>query len=962
MSKPLSLLSDSSDQESEVQFTINKGYAQRYDIWRKNEELQKLKDLDKDISETSSESEEEVEPVIEKDFFKTLSLLKSNDPRIYDKNYQFFSEEPIVKKPKEKKEKPMFMKDYERELVLKRNGVLSDEEDENRTSIKPITFQEQANIKKSFKDALRDFNDDDDDDLLQVHSKTNAEKEKDENDFKQWLESEKDLSYLNKYWNDPKLNDDEKFLRDYILNKKYIVEDEITEDIGLSEDEKTMEKQELFEHKYNFRFQEPDEEFIKSYPRTIGDSLRRANTKRKQKREEYAERKKREKEQKREELKRLKALKRKEIEERFLKLKEVSGQDELNFNESDMESDFDPNKHDQKMRELFNKDYYNIEEVQKPEFNFDEEIDNEDWDHWTREQIKYENNENKDEGEEESSNAEEDEPKHDSKAEFEREMIESTMPKKKKGYKKSLFAKIVAKPKPLFDPDGKSFEDYLDEYYRMDYEDIIGDMPVRFKYRKVISNDFGLSIDEILSAKDQELNQWCSVKKTFLYRPDDQEKSDIYAYRRKAQNFEAKKKILHSVYSQPEEIAKMPAETSKTNENATKKKRKRSKKKKPAKNCEEMKDSNHDDGVLPDAEAGYSEMVDKSSHKSKRKKKSSNLSVENGELKEELDLEKLERESVLVNDNEQQNHLLNDESHKSKRKKRKKKKSENSELKEELDLEKLKRENVLVNNEQQNSVLNDESSHDDIADKILKNSLKKTKETNSFSNSAGIEEIERNQNSNKKSKKRKFDSLEVNDSFTSFSKNESVSDDSEVKDNQNNIKKNKRDITKETDSLSNEKLNNSNKTPQRNAEIKKEKTDLSYNEFSKQRNVSVSSPYARHFEGNNSFTSEPRNNQKFENNRESFGNFQRNNSFNFCPKNKHTKFNSQQPFEQKPFSQKRKFHNSNFNSDSRARISDNSEMVLNSYGKKIVSSNRRLEAFHINPKRLSGKLKYGKQK
>merc|ERR1712109_303827 len=107
---------------------------------------------------------------------------------------------------------------------------------------------------------------------------------------------------------DMEMDEGEKFLKDYILNKRYLDQDndeyvpsydEIVHDSDedLSEDERNVEKQEEFEHKFNFRFEEPDEEFIKRYPRTVKDSLRREDDKRKKKRKEVEERKKHEKEQ-----------------------------------------------------------------------------------------------------------------------------------------------------------------------------------------------------------------------------------------------------------------------------------------------------------------------------------------------------------------------------------------------------------------------------------------------------------------------------------------------------------------------------------------------------------------------------------------------------------------------------------------------------------------------------------------
>ena len=52
--------------------------------------------------------------------------------------------------------------------------------------------------------------------------------------------------------------------------------------VDLFEEEKIVENQEEFERKYNFRFEDPDPEFIKSYPRTVVDSTRRKKIKRKE--------------------------------------------------------------------------------------------------------------------------------------------------------------------------------------------------------------------------------------------------------------------------------------------------------------------------------------------------------------------------------------------------------------------------------------------------------------------------------------------------------------------------------------------------------------------------------------------------------------------------------------------------------------------------------------------------------
>ena len=46
------------------------------------------------------------------------------------------------------------------------------------------------------------------------------------------------------------------------------------------------------------------------------------------------------------------------------------------FQDEEFDEEFDPDKHDKKMQEIFNDQYYQVDESdQKPEFPFDEEID-----------------------------------------------------------------------------------------------------------------------------------------------------------------------------------------------------------------------------------------------------------------------------------------------------------------------------------------------------------------------------------------------------------------------------------------------------------------------------------------------------------------------------------------------------------------------------------------------------------
>lgn len=412
---------DEEDTDNKQGFKINENFAQVFNKYREKEEYQKLKDkygeeaanskLGYDEEDSSSSDEEEDDDAkdwtedTDKDFFKTLANLKRKDAKIYDGQTTFFSEviggDKTAEQPKKKEDKPMTLVDLERKVITENDGQFEELEDEElaKKSKSKTYVQEMEDIQNKLKKATEDSEEDesDADDLMIKKPKTKEDVSKDEEDYCKWLsgqndslkdtETEQELKNLREFWNKKDLDDGEKFLRDYILNKKYLQHDSDEAGEDLSEDEKTLEQQEEFEHKYNFRFEEPDQDFIKRYPRTIQDSMRRKDESRKNKRDEVKERKEREKDIKREELKQLKSLKRKEILEKLEKLRKITGNEDLAFNDEDLEEDFDPDKYDARMNAVFDQ-YDNApivegEVMEKPDFSdLDSDLEVENWDEW----------------------------------------------------------------------------------------------------------------------------------------------------------------------------------------------------------------------------------------------------------------------------------------------------------------------------------------------------------------------------------------------------------------------------------------------------------------------------------------------------------------------------------------------------------------------------------------------------
>jgi len=241
---------------------------------------------------------------------------------------------------------------------------------------------------------------------------------------------------------------------------------------------------------------------IATHPRNLESTARRQDTTRKEARERRKQRKEQEKIKKREEIKRLKALKMKELRQ---KLEEIGQEGGIEIDPDtlatfDLDGDWDHDKHDKQMAGLYG-DEEEQPDMEKPHWEEDIDVDD---------------------------------------IMSVQDLPESKRPKKKKKKKwekddisqDGVDMDEMDADKPLATDDADEdwdgteemrkckVQEYMDEVYSMDFNDMIGDMPTRFSYTPVSAQSYSLTPAEILLATDAELNEYMGLKKIAPYRKD----------------------------------------------------------------------------------------------------------------------------------------------------------------------------------------------------------------------------------------------------------------------------------------------------------------------------------------------------------------------------------------------------------------------------------------------------------
>lgn len=512
-----------------------------------------------DDTTSSSDDEEDDDGFIsnktEAQILETLVKIRRKDKSIYDEKTKFYSSEDDdddddIKK-RGKKDKPMYLKDVLYKEAMEQAAKDDDDDDlhdDDKPQIKTYD-QEQQDLKNAFLTAFNEEVEDDDGDaivktrafggVLKPKQKSKSGGDDDRGD----VDDEHDArvqSLLDQYFktghtkkkqkenpkgrssNENDLNEEDAFLRNFILNKAWIEKDDEYDDddnddvngggdtirrsnnrwnadgdggdyasgmIDADEDEVAWEAAEAFEAKYNFRFEEPGGRQLVTHPRVIEDTVRKEDDRRKRKRAEKAERKALEEEKRKTEVRRLKNLKKAEIQERLDEVKEVAGAgappeellDQL------LAGEFDPEAHDRAMAAAFGDEYYG-EEGDEDEDDLADEL-------------------------------------------FEKELQDMAQYDSQDDEKGNTFAglqrKLAAAERSITDdPDDaaavavrEELQKLVQEYHKLDYEDHVGGIPTRFRYKEVQPEDYGMTLEEILKLEDKDLNQVIGLKRvTATYR------------------------------------------------------------------------------------------------------------------------------------------------------------------------------------------------------------------------------------------------------------------------------------------------------------------------------------------------------------------------------------------------------------------------------------------------------------
>lgn len=496
------------------------------------------------MDESSSDSEDEDDEGmlatedVDAEIFATLDALRSKDPRVYDKTATFYKERAPEALPGDgKKDKPMYLRDYHRKILLE------DGADNVDTNKLPQTYDQEQ---RAFKNQL----------VKSMHhavGKADAEEDKggSDEDFikpkpgqsdtpaqrhKRTKPADVDVAVADK--------DPERFLTNLMTARAWVPDVISRFQPFESDDEEEEARAEAFEEAYNMRFEDP----ARANEKLMGHA-RDAAAKYSARREElHGRRKQRDRErekkaavkaERQEEKMRLRKLKIDEAEEKLKRIKDAAGLrgKSLSIDEwaSLLEEGWDDDKWDEEMKKRFGDAYYKqVEESsasgeesatkskrkrKKPKWN--EDIDIKDLvpdfeeDDTTKPKFTLSDEEDK--------------------AMASNEAVEAQVNEEGKDQSKKGRAQERHEQKRQARKERQKIEQMVDDSLDLEVRaSSSNDRSSRFRYRDTSPTTFGLTARDILLADDTQLNQYVGLKKLVAFRDPERKKKDKKKLSKKA--------------------------------------------------------------------------------------------------------------------------------------------------------------------------------------------------------------------------------------------------------------------------------------------------------------------------------------------------------------------------------------------------------------------------------------------
>ncbi|QLG73698.1 hypothetical protein HG535_0F02090 [Zygotorulaspora mrakii] len=473
--------------------------------------------------ESSSEEEDDygelITEEVEEGIQKVLKAIRANDKEVlFNPKVRFFhdAERTANANEKNEKHKPIYLKDYHRMNILAGNTFAEDEEQEESTiDGKQSYVDQQKEEKTKLLDEIKNAFDE------------GVESDQEDEDFLKKKTPSKKVEKSNLNLPDPAQNQ-EKFLDEFINNQAWIPRKgdkvvSLDHDSDMQEDDDEFEDAvEQFETAYNFRYEDPNSADIVSYARNQATARRAASKSRRKKREEEREIKNKEMLETERSIQKKKTEKVHKLTDVLEQLKKEYGADIdeamiKKITNTLLNNEYKEEDWNEVLSGLFNEEFY--EQKGKPTWDDDDEVMADFYEDQDIEEAEDVDVEKEEEDDIQDTDKHQDE-KSSNKSRKEKKKGKMAEKKEKKNLRALVENAVEDNKLAIIDEVEKSKEERKSRARSKEEQDL------KFRYREVSPESFGLTTKEIFAADDAQLNQFIGLKKFAPYRPKEQRMRD----------------------------------------------------------------------------------------------------------------------------------------------------------------------------------------------------------------------------------------------------------------------------------------------------------------------------------------------------------------------------------------------------------------------------------------------------